>query len=81
MAGNAADQRMLRATFGLTDAEADLARALQTGTSPAKYARDRAISTNTVYTHLRRIKDKTGTRRITELIHALNGARLSLRDN
>ncbi len=80
MAADAAGLRILQTAFGLTNAEADLARALQAGTSPATYARQRAVSPNTVYTHLRRIKEKTHTRRITELIEALNRARLPVRD-
>ena len=71
---------VLQMTYGLTNAEADLARALQAGTSPAGYAHERAVSLNTVYTHLRRIKEKTRTRRSTELIQALNRLRLPLRD-
>ncbi len=81
LARHAADLRVMQATFGLTGAEADLAHALQAGMSPAQYGRDRGVSANTVYTHLRRIKEKTGTSRITELIHKLNGTRLPLRDD
>jgi DNA-binding CsgD family transcriptional regulator len=62
----------LRAAFGLTDAEARLAQALQAGTSPSDYARQHLLSLNTVYTHLRRIKDKTRCKRLAELIRILN---------
>jgi len=31
---------------------------MQTGTAPSDYARQHLISLNTVYTHLRRIKDE-----------------------
>jgi DNA-binding CsgD family transcriptional regulator len=34
---------------------------------------------NTVYTHLRRIKEKTGTTRIADLINRLDGVRTPLR--
>ena len=34
---------------------------------------------NTAYTHLRRIKEKTGTRRMADLIHRLNEAHIGLR--
>ena len=65
--------------FGLTRAEADLALALQAGGSPTGYARERTLSLNTVYTHLRRLKEKTGATRLSELIGRLNELRLPLR--
>ena len=68
----------LRQAYGFTEAEADLARAVQAGISPSSYARSRGISLNTVYTHLRRIKEKTRTKRTAELILTLNGARIPL---
>ena len=64
----AGDARMLRDLFGLTTAEANLALALQRGVSPNDYARAHRISINTVYTHLRRIKEKTACQRLPELI-------------
>jgi DNA-binding CsgD family transcriptional regulator len=73
--------RLLREMYGLTDAEVGVAQALRAGMSPGQYARERAVSLNTVYTHLRRIKDKTGCRRLPELIRKLNDAHISLRDN
>jgi DNA-binding CsgD family transcriptional regulator len=76
---NAATARMLRSLFGLTEAETDLARALQAGTTPNGYARARALSLNTVYTHLRRIKEKTRCRRMPELIRKLNDLDVLLR--
>jgi DNA-binding CsgD family transcriptional regulator len=63
--GHTAD--IARQTFGLTEAEANLATALQAGISLGEYARTRRLSLNTVYTHLRRIKEKTGARRIADL--------------
>lgn len=71
--------RLLRTTFGFTEAEASLAQALQAGRSSSDYASDRAISLNTAYTHLRRVKEKTGCRRITELIRKLNDLHVPLR--
>ena len=68
----------LRQAYGFTEAEADLARAVQAGISPSSYAGSRGISLNTVYTHLRRIKEKTRTKRTAELILTLNGARIPL---
>lgn len=77
---HAAAVGMLRAFFGLTEAEASVARALQSGTSLVDYAREHRISVNTVYTHLRRIKEKTYCRRQAELIRKLNDIDLPLRD-
>ncbi len=76
---NAATMQMLRNLFGLTEAEADLARALQAGTTPGDYAQVRAVSLNTVYTHLRRIKEKMDCRRMPELIRKLNDLGVPLR--
>jgi DNA-binding CsgD family transcriptional regulator/PAS domain-containing protein len=76
---NTAAIRLLREVFGLTDAEASLAQALQSGISPGDYARVRAVSLNTVYTHLRRIKEKTGCTRMAELTRKLNDLQVPLR--
>jgi len=76
---NTAAIRLLREVFGLTDAEASLAQALQSGISPGDYAAARAVSLNTVYTHLRRIKEKTGCNRMAELIHKLNDLQVPAR--
>jgi DNA-binding CsgD family transcriptional regulator len=76
---NAAAIRILREVFGLTEAEAGVAQALQTGIPIGDYARSRAVSLNTVYTHLRRIKEKTGCNRMTELIRKLNDLQVPLR--
>jgi DNA-binding CsgD family transcriptional regulator len=79
MAHNTAAMQLLREMFGFTPAEAALAHALQVGISPAAYARDRRVSLNTVYTHLRRIKDKTGWGRIAEINRRLNELRVPSR--
>ena len=71
---------VLRDVFGFTSAEASLAQALQAGTPIAEYARQTALSLNTVYTHLRRIKEKTQTKRQTELLRRLNDLQLPVRD-
>jgi DNA-binding CsgD family transcriptional regulator/PAS domain-containing protein len=71
---------LLREVFGFTDAEAHLAQALMTGTLLVDYAQIRAVSLNTIYTHLRRIKEKTGCSRMTQLIRKLNELQLSLRE-
>jgi len=62
----------LREAFGLTPAEADLAASLCAGISPDNHAKARNLSRNTIYTHLRRIKEKTGCTRLPELIRKLN---------
>jgi DNA-binding CsgD family transcriptional regulator/PAS domain-containing protein len=76
---HAAAISILRAALGLTEAEAHLAQALQAGTTLGAYARAHAVSVNTVYTHLRSMKDKTGCRRLPELISTLNDLRVPLR--
>jgi DNA-binding CsgD family transcriptional regulator len=76
---NPAASQVLREVFCLTEAETDLARALQSGTSAAQYAHERAVSLNTIYTHLRRIKEKTGCKRMGELIRKLNDLQVPLR--
>jgi DNA-binding CsgD family transcriptional regulator len=79
LTGGTAATGTLRELFGLTEAEAALAQALQSGVTLAEYARQRALSLNTVYTHLRRLREKTGCNRMAELIHRLNELRLPLR--
>jgi DNA-binding CsgD family transcriptional regulator len=70
--GARANAAVAAEALGLTAAEADLAAALVGGTAPADYARARRVSINTVYTHLRRLKDKTGSGRLADLIRKLN---------
>jgi DNA-binding CsgD family transcriptional regulator len=70
---------LLREVFGFTPAEASLAQALQQGIPLADYARQSALSLNTVYTHLRRIKEKTGCHRMPALIRKLNDLQVPLR--
>jgi DNA-binding CsgD family transcriptional regulator len=69
----------LRELFGLTEAEAHLAQALQSGVALGDYAGARALSLNTVYTHLRRVREKTGCSRMAELIRKLDGLQIRLR--
>ncbi len=69
---DAAMVELLRQAFGLTPAEADVANGLRSGLSADAYARERKISPNTVYTHIRRIRAKVGCTRMTELIRKLN---------
>jgi DNA-binding CsgD family transcriptional regulator len=76
---NAGMIRVLREVYGLTEAEASVAEALQAGTPLGDYARERGVSLNTVYTHLRHIKDKTRCKRLAELIRKLNDLQVPLR--
>jgi DNA-binding CsgD family transcriptional regulator len=70
---------IFREALGLTEAEANLAQALQEGMAVTDYARHRGLSLNTAYTHLRRIKEKTGCKHMAELIRWLNDLHLPLR--
>ena len=65
---NAATSHILQNLFGLTNAEAHLAQALCTGTTTISYAAARGVSLNTVYSHLKRIREKTGCKSVPELI-------------
>lgn len=55
-------RRRLQKVLGLTSAEAQLATWIGKGRPLDAYARRQKISLNTVYTHLRHLKDKTGCR-------------------
>ena len=70
--------RISRELYGLTEAEAGLAEALARSISPSEYARLRQVSLNTVYTHLRNIKAKTGAKRLSELVTKLADLRAPL---
>lgn len=76
---HAATIAILRSAFGFTAAEAALAQALQAGVLLNEYAQTRAVSLNTIYTHLRRLKEKTGCNRTQQLIAKLNDLKVSLR--
>jgi DNA-binding CsgD family transcriptional regulator len=78
-ARGAAATAALREIFKLTEAEAALAQGLQSGITLGDYARRRALTLNTVYTHLRRLREKTGSTRMAELIYKLNDLQLPLR--
>lgn len=62
---------LLRQAFGLTEAESELAEFLLEGLSLRQCADRRGVSINTVYTHYRRLKDKTGSAQQTALIAML----------
>jgi len=73
---NNAAVELFRQAFGLTPAEADVANGLRSGLSADAYARQRKVSPNTVYTHIRRIREKTGCTRMAELIRKLNDVQM-----
>ena len=78
---NLAAGRMLQDLFGLTRAEAHLVCALGTGTTAGAYASKRQVSIATVYTHLRRTREKTGWRSVAELTRGFNELNMTLRPN
>jgi DNA-binding CsgD family transcriptional regulator/PAS domain-containing protein len=71
--------QMLREIFGLTEAEAGVAMALHSGSPLEQYARYSKVSLNTVYTHLRRIREKTGCHSVADLVRKLDELRILLR--
>jgi DNA-binding CsgD family transcriptional regulator/PAS domain-containing protein len=73
--------RMLQELFGLTNAEVHLVQALGTGLTPGAYARSRGVSITTVYTHLRRTREKTGWRSVAELTRGFGDLNVALRAN
>lgn len=73
--------RMLQELHGLTNAEAHLVQALSTGMTAVAYARSRRISITTVYTHLRRTREKTGWKSVAELTRRFHELNVVLRTN
>ena len=73
--------RMLRELYGLTNAEAQLVQALSSGTTAAAYAENRQLSITTVYTHLRRTREKTGWKSVAELTRRFHELNVALRVN
>src|SRR5262249_21356635 len=57
--------------YGLTEAEARVAEAASGGSTIGEIGRRLGLSPNTVKTHLRRIYEKTGTRRQAELARVM----------
>jgi DNA-binding CsgD family transcriptional regulator len=78
---NFAAIHMLKELFGLTNAEAHMVRALGTGMTAVAYAHSRSISITTVYTHLRRTREKTGWKSVAELTRRFNELNVALRAN
>jgi DNA-binding CsgD family transcriptional regulator len=73
--------QMLKELFGLTNAEARLVQALGTGMTAIAYAKSRRVSITTVYTHLRRTREKTGWKSVAELTRRFNELNVALRPN
>jgi DNA-binding CsgD family transcriptional regulator len=71
--------RMLQELYGLTNAEAQLVQALGTGMTAVGYAQSRGISVTTVYTHLRRTREKTGWKSVAELTRRFHEVNVALR--
>ncbi len=73
---------LLRATFGLTTAEAKLTQALVAGDSPAEYAEAAGLSVGTARWTVKQVQSKLGVRRQSEIVRmalavaALNGGPL-----
>jgi DNA-binding CsgD family transcriptional regulator len=65
------DPGLIGTLYGLTPAEAALASALAGGTTLAEFAEARGCSEETARTHLKRVLDKTQTRRQAELVRVL----------
>jgi DNA-binding CsgD family transcriptional regulator len=59
---------ILRCTFGLTPVEARIAIALAEGLAPADIARASGTSVHTVRSHLKHVRDKTGTTRQAQVV-------------
>jgi DNA-binding CsgD family transcriptional regulator/PAS domain-containing protein len=73
--------RMLQELYGLTNAEAHLVQALSSGMTAVAYARSRRVSITTVYTHLRRTREKTGWKSVAELTRRFHELSVALRTN
>lgn len=68
-------ESLLQTLFGLTLAEARLAREIMHGDGLQACARRLGVAANTARTHLNRVFDKTGTKRQAELVRLLLGCR------
>jgi DNA-binding CsgD family transcriptional regulator len=65
----------LTSCYGATAAEVRVATALLVGMAPEEIAEQRGVSLNTVRTQVRRLLDKTGMRRVSELLLLLASLR------
>lgn len=73
--------RLLQELHGLTRAEAQLACALSGGMTAVEYAAHRGVKVTTVYTHLKRTREKTGWRGVAELTRRVQEISIGLRMN
>ena len=71
--GNLAEAEVLRIMFGLSAAEAELARAIAVGMTPKEYALMRSISYNTVRVQMQNVLEKTGSRRQSDVVQRITG--------
>lgn len=78
---NVAVSQILQELFSLTNAEADLAQALCAGKTTTAYASERRVTLNTVYSHLKRIREKTGCKSVPGLIRKFAELDVPLRTN
>jgi DNA-binding CsgD family transcriptional regulator/PAS domain-containing protein len=76
---NIAASQMLADLFNLTGAEANLAKALCAGMTTGAYANTRRVTLNTVYTHLRRLREKTQCNSVAELVRKISELNVPLR--
>ena len=76
---NVATTRMLQEVFSLTNAEAHLAQALCNGETTRAYASTRQVTLNTVYSHLKQIRQKTGCKSVPELVRKFGEWNVPLR--
>lgn len=65
-------QQKLRQTYGLTQAEANVAIAILQGKNVEEIATERSVQANTVRTHLKQVFSKIGVRRQSELVWRLS---------
>lgn len=68
---------LLRSLFDLTAAEAHVARELGAGAAVEKIAEDGGVSINTVRTQVRKIMEKTGCKRMPEVVSLISNLSLS----
>ena len=67
---------LLRSLFDLTAAEANVARKLAAGETVENVAEDGDVSINTVRTQIRKILEKTGAKRVPELVSMISNLSL-----
>jgi DNA-binding CsgD family transcriptional regulator len=73
------DEGLLRSVYGLTAAEAKVAALLVQGCDARTVSEKLAVTFNTARTHVKKVFEKTNTRRQSELVHLILCAPLSSR--